>query len=118
VPRRIDGTGGLVIHWRDRDPAVEASLRVTGPIEIKRRIQQGETPRRALRNAQAHAGGAALRHVADGGRDTALTVVQNDRAALGWIRVTAPDPCGFCSMLASRGITWGRYRRNRSLPRT
>jgi hypothetical protein len=88
---------------------VEASLRVTGPHTIKHRIGQGEPPERAARNAATHAGGAALRHVNDGGRDTALTVVQNDRAALGWIRLTAADPCSFCAMLASRGITWGRY---------
>jgi hypothetical protein len=85
--RPVDGR--LVINWRDRDPQVEASLRVTGPHTIKHRIGQGEPPERALRNAEAHAGGAGLRHVNDGGRDTALTVVQNDRAALGWIRLTA-----------------------------
>jgi hypothetical protein len=105
--RPVDGR--LVINWRDRDPQVEASLRVTGPHTIKHRIGQGEPPERALRNAEAHAGGAGLRHVNDGGRDTALTVVQNDRAALGWIRLTQPGCCSFCAMLSSRGISWGRY---------
>ena len=50
-----------------------------------------------------------MRHVGNGGRDTVLTLVENDRAALGWIRVTGPNPCAFCAMLCSRGITWGRY---------
>jgi hypothetical protein len=99
--RPVDGR--LVINWRDRDPQVEASLRVTGPHTIKHRIGQGEPPERALRNAEAHAGGAGLRHVNDGGRDTMLTVVRNDRAALGYIRVTQPGCCSFCAMLASRG---------------
>ena len=111
IPLRPNRDGKLVINWRERDPRVEATLRVTGPIEIKRRIQLGEPAARARRNAAAQAGGAALRHVADGGRDTMLTVVQNDRAALGWIRVTAADPCAFCAMLASRGITWNRYNK-------
>jgi hypothetical protein len=99
----------LTIRWRDRDPSVEASLRITGPNNIKQRIKAGEPPERAKRNALVEAGGSGMRHVADGGRDSLLTVVQNDRVALGWIRVTAANPCAFCSMLASRGITWNRY---------
>jgi hypothetical protein len=112
IPLRTTGDRGLVINWRERDPRVEASLRITGPFEVKRRIKLGESPERARRNAAAQAGGAGLRHVADGGRDTVLTVVQNDQAALGWIRVTAADPCAFCSLLASRGITWNRYNQH------
>jgi hypothetical protein len=104
-----EGAPRVTVNWRDRDPNVEATLRVTGPIEIKRRIKLGEPPEQARKNASAHAGGGALRHVGDGGRDTMLTVVNNDRQALGWIRQTAADPCAFCSMLASRGISWGRY---------
>lgn len=110
VQVRMGGdTRPVRVNWRDRDPNVEASLRITGPQTVKYRVKMGEPPPRAARNASAQAAGAALRHVADGGRDTALTLVENDRAALGWIRITAADPCGFCSMLASRGITWGRY---------
>jgi hypothetical protein len=98
-----EGARRVTVNWRDRDPAVEASLRVTGPNELKRRIKLGEPPAQAKRNAEAQSGGAALRHVADGGRDSLLTVVRNDRQALGWIRVTRPNCCAFCAMLASRG---------------
>jgi len=76
---------------------------------VKYRIGRGETPRQAAQNASVQAVGAAMRHVGNGGRDTVLTLVENDRAALGWIRVTSGNPCSFCAMLASRGITWGRY---------
>jgi hypothetical protein len=43
------------------------------------------------------------RHVHNGGRDAIDAVVREDRAAVGWIRVTDSDPCYFCAMLASRG---------------
>jgi hypothetical protein len=99
----------LTIRWRDRDPSVEASLRITGPVNIKQRIKAGEPPERAKRLALVEASGAAGRMIGDGGRDSLLTVVQNDRVALGWIRVTAANPCAFCAMLSSRGISWGRY---------
>lgn len=96
-------SGPIVINWRDRDPQVEASLRVTGPHTIKYRIGRGETPERAKRNALVDAGGAGMRHVADGGRDSLLTVVRNDRRAIGYIRVSDGNPCSFCAMLISRG---------------
>ena len=124
--RPVDGR--LVINWRDRDPQVEASLRVTGPYTIKHRIGQGESPEQAARNAAVHAAGAGIRHVNDGGRDTILTVVRNDRPALGYIRVTQPGCCSFCAMLASRGpvfkTEWAaggsnrRSDRNKKDPRT
>ena len=82
---------------------------MTGPQTVKYRIGRGESPRTAAQNASVQAAGAAMRHVGNGGRDTVLTLVENDRAALGWIRVTSGNPCSFCAVLASRGITWNRY---------
>ena len=38
--------------------------------------------------------------------------MQNDRGAIGWVRVTDGNPCAFCAMLASRGVTWGPYAAN------
>lgn len=99
----------LTIHWDRADRAAEAALRVTGPINIKTRIKRGETPEKAARNALVEASGAASRHVLNGGRSTSLTLVQNDKVALGYVRVTDSNPCAFCAMLASRGIV--RYGR-------
>ena len=129
IPLRPDpARGALVLNWRDRDPQVEASLRATGPQTAKYRIGRGETPEAAARNASVQAAGAAIRHVGNGGRDTALTLIKNDQAAVAFIRVTGPNPCAFCAMLASRGPVyrseWAaggsnrRSDRNKKDPRT
>lgn len=99
------------IDFKDRDPAVDATLRITGPVNIKSRVKRAQPVREAARTALVEASGAASRHVLDGGRATNLALVHSDRAAIGWIRVTDSNPCSFCAMLASRGITWGRYAR-------
>lgn len=97
---------GLVkprIDWDEFDKAVEKSLLVTGPSEIKRRTARHEPEPVAMRNSFVAAAGAASRHVLTGGRETQLTLVEADEVALGWARVTDGDPCSFCAVLASRG---------------
>jgi hypothetical protein len=93
----------VTIKWDRTDKAAENALRVTGPINIKARIARGEDPEKAKRNALVEAAGSAGRHVLNGGRSTQLALVQNDRGAIGWVRVTDGNPCAFCAMLASRG---------------
>lgn len=44
----------------------------------------------------------ATQLVLDQGRDTVIDVVRQDRAAKGWVRVTEPGACWFCTMLALR----------------
>lgn len=58
-----------------------------------------EAPVKAAMAASA----AAYRHVTDGGRDLTHLVIDQDPVAVGYIRITRPQPCGFCFMLASRG---------------
>lgn len=41
--------------------------------------------------------------VLDQSRDTVIGAVQADKAAKGWVRVTEPGACSFCTMLALRG---------------
>lgn len=41
--------------------------------------------------------------VLDQSRDTLINAVQQDKAAKGWVRVTEPGACSFCTMLALRG---------------
>lgn len=72
-----------------------------------------EAPIKAAMAASA----AAYRHVSDGGRDATLTVVQNDPLAVGYIRITRPQPCGFCFMLASRGPVYSEDSFSASDPR-
>jgi hypothetical protein len=42
----------------------------------------------------------------DAGRDAVLTGIKHDRLVLAVARGTGPDPCAFCSMLASRGFVF------------
>lgn len=67
--------------------------------------------------AAVTASAAAYRHVTDGGRDLTHAVVANDPVAVGYIRVTRPDPCFFCAMLASRGPTYAKESFDKSDPR-
>ena len=113
VALRRDGRQpGLTIRWDRADSAAEVALRVTGPINIKARVARGESPERAARAALVEASGAASRQVLNGGRNTQMALVHSDRAALGWVRVTDSNPCSFCSMLASRSVTWGPYAKD------
>jgi hypothetical protein len=110
--RQITRPARLTIHWDRADRAAVSSLQVAGPINIKARISRGEQPEAAKRAALVDASGAGSRQVLNGGRSTQLALVQNDRAALGWVRVTDGNPCAFCAMLASRGVTWGPYAKS------
>ncbi|MFE7106634.1 hypothetical protein ACFU98_35340 [Streptomyces sp. NPDC057575] len=106
------------------------SLVVTGPVQAQRgisRLQQAQQRGRlddtdfladlnaVMRDAGAQAAGAADRDAQMGGRDLLDSYARADRTVLGWARVTAPDPCWFCAMLASRGAVYrsawtARYR--------
>lgn len=100
---------GLVIDWGARRGAVQASLEITGPINIKAKAARGKPLEIAAREALVQASGAAMRHVLDGGRQTNITAMRNDSRMIGWVRVTDGNPCSFCAMLASRGVSWGPY---------
>lgn len=56
-----------------------------------------------VRADPAAATATATRHVLNGGRDVLLGAVRSDPVALGWVRVTAFNPCAFCALMASRG---------------
>lgn len=83
------------------------SLQVTGPVAFKRAIGQGRPVSDAKRHAFRQLSGAVERHVAAGGRQTVDATVRADGRALGWARITGPDPCEWCAMLASRGPVYG-----------
>ncbi len=56
-----------------------------------------------MQDAIARAAGTAIRYVTTAGQDQVKLAVQEDKVALGWVRVTKPGCCHFCAMLASRG---------------
>lgn len=55
---------------------------------------------------KSKAAGALERIVANAGRDTIIASAERDRAAQGWQRITGPTSCGFCQMLAARGVVY------------
>src|SRR5664279_5527753 len=77
----------------------------------ERRTQDtlNESLKRLEKNAQqqaANAAGRADEDVQSPGRLVVRTVGGVDKGRYAWMRVTGPEPCGFCSMLASRGAVY------------
>lgn len=60
----------------------------------------------AIADAKARLAQVAEKLVLDTGRDTVIGNVQRDPVAKGWARLTEPDPCYFCAMLAARGAVY------------
>lgn len=42
----------------------------------------------------------------DGGREVITNAARHDSRVMMWARVTGPNPCAFCAMLASRGFAY------------
>lgn len=82
---------------------VQASLQATGVAQARRSLAAGYSAEAARQTALTTMSGAVSRHVLDGGRRTIEQAIEDDDAALGYIRVTDGDPCAFCAMLAARG---------------
>jgi hypothetical protein len=99
---------------------IETSLRVTGPVAFKRKLEkisgkdlepavEKALTDRLFKEAGEQMASAVMRHVADGARQQILENVKADQVALGYLRVTkSTDPCFFCAMLASRGAVYGK----------
>lgn len=96
------------INWEREDRAAEISLNVLGPIGQKEKTKRGQRLDQARDNSFVESSGAATKAVLTGGRRSLLTLLEEDRQIVGWVRVTDANPCAFCAMLASRGIV--RYR--------
>lgn len=60
----------------------------------------------AIAEAKARLAQASEKLVLDTGRDTVIGNVRRDPTAKGWARLTEPDPCHFCAMLAARGAVY------------
>lgn len=83
--------------------ALETSLRVTGPVTIKRATGAGRELPEAARTALSQTAGTLVRQVANASRETTFGSMRRDSASKGWARVTDGKACAFCAMLASRG---------------
>lgn len=98
------GSPALRLAEPPDEEALRYSLGFYGRVAPKQMIQRG------VRNvaAQTMAGmiGGATRHVSNGGRNTLIESVREDRQSVGWARVTTAKPCPFCAMLAGRGAVF------------
>ena len=82
---------------------VTAGLIVTGRDAVAGALDAGRPADEARETALVRTSGSITRQVLNGGRETVLRSVVEDKEALGWGRVTDGDPCAFCAMLAGRG---------------
>jgi hypothetical protein len=62
----------------------------------------------ALEAAKPRIEAATAKLVQDVGRDTIVGTVHDDPEARGWARLTEPNPCYFCALLAARGGVYTR----------
>lgn len=86
------------------DPAkVIAGLTATGKNAVRDSLRAGRSGEQARSASLVKTSGVITREVLNGGRETILRSVAEDKEALGWARVTDGDPCAFCALLASRG---------------
>lgn len=79
------------------------SLRVTGPVSIKKSMTAGRGLVSATATARATAVAAVKRHTMNAGRDALIGASKLDKSSIGVARVSDGGPCPFCAMLVSRG---------------
>ncbi len=65
---------------------------------------------RLMTNAGTNLARDAGRLAEQGGRDALADARENDPEVIGYYRKTDADPCGFCAMLASRGLVYTESR--------
>jgi hypothetical protein len=85
---------------------IRVTLDSTGPYGLLGRLKAAQPLPLADRNTGVILSGAASRLIQNGARQAVLRAVGADDKAVAWMRVTAANPCAFCSMLAGRGATY------------
>lgn len=104
--RALEGAAGAAAVVSGAPVSAEqlaTSLRVTGPVALKRAVSLGLTHEQAAKTALVQVAGSVSRLILNGGRDTIHRSIQADRQALGYARVASGGACAFCAMVASRG---------------
>lgn len=85
---------------------VAAELASSSGGVLKKLSRQGYTEEEALRRGRVTAAAKATKIVSDGGRRVLQHEVTSRNGAIGYARVVDADPCPFCAMLASRGVSY------------
>lgn len=85
---------------------IEAALRITGPVAFKTQLRNSGSTEAALRIMTRRTTASATRLALLGARQTSMATVDRAPQIVGFRRVTAPNPCKFCKMLADRGAVF------------
>lgn len=76
---------------------------------MKRVSSKGYNTEDGLEAGRNAVSGKATKIVADGGRRVIKDDVERGNGPVGYARVVDADPCAFCAMLASRGVSYTGY---------
>lgn len=79
------------------------ALLMTGPVSIKKQLASGVGLQAALDAAKKQTLAVGKRLTLEAPRQGLIQLVNKDKDALGWSRVSDGQPCHFCAMLLSRG---------------
>ena len=108
----VPGSDRVVLQPKFDRRKVANDLDLAGPQYVKSLIGKGYSPTEAHRYAHSRILGLGRKHAMDGGRGLIDATSSQDRRSIGYRRVTGPDPCTFCAMLASRGAMFGSQRQH------
>lgn len=106
----VPGSDRVVLQPRFDSRKVARDLDLAGPQYVKSLIGKGHSPDEAHDHAHSRILGLGRKHALDGGRGLIEATTSQDQRSIGYRRVTGPDPCTFCAMLASRGAQFGGQR--------
>jgi hypothetical protein len=98
-----EGTTLELVRPRPNVDRIDEALRITGPVAFKTKMRASGNPSAALRIMRTTSAGTIKRLVLAGARETTLATFDSNASVVGYRRVTAPNPCSFCAMLAGRG---------------
>ena len=99
----IGTVDGVIVRPGLDVAATQGVLDAAGPQGFKKRIREGTPQLVAFKKASDEIAAEARKAIMSGGRGAIRATGAQDVRAIGWRRVTGPDPCTFCAMLASRG---------------
>lgn len=96
-------TGDIKVVIPPMDPeAFRTGLVVTSKVAVKTAAARGVFEDVAMANALSTSSGAMARLVLNGGRETAMATLAEDREVKSWTRILGGTGCQFCRMLAGR----------------
>ena len=103
--RRAEGVGGSVTPVTPEfdTEKVVSGLYVTGQEMTQKAIDAGQPASEVRKSSLVRVSGSVTRQVLNGNRGTIVLSTAADSQAGGYARVTSPNCCAFCALIASRG---------------